>query len=116
MTVTLNIANDAELRNYIKDMIKGQVLAVTREEIIETTKNELNRKIEGMSSYQWERYFKDSLTRAVYKILEEQGVALYKNELVEPIVEVRVNELLKTLDINKLVEKVTVDKIKSILQ
>ena len=41
MKVTLNIENDAELRAYIKECIKGQVLAVVREEFTAMVQNEL---------------------------------------------------------------------------
>lgn len=33
MNVKLKIEEDAELRNYIKDLIKGQVVSILREEI-----------------------------------------------------------------------------------
>lgn len=32
MQVKLNLENDAELRAYIKDLIKGQVLTIVRED------------------------------------------------------------------------------------
>ncbi len=46
MKVELSIKGDRELRNTIKDMIKGQILAITREEIDNTIKSEIKRKIE----------------------------------------------------------------------
>lgn len=38
MKISLNIENDKELRAYIKDLIKGQVLSIAREEIINILK------------------------------------------------------------------------------
>ena len=38
MKVTLNIENDAEMRAYVKDCIKGQVLSIVREEMQEMIK------------------------------------------------------------------------------
>ena len=47
MQVTLNIENDEQLRSYIKDLIKGQVLSIVREELKEMIQTELERKIKG---------------------------------------------------------------------
>ena len=45
MVVTLNIENDAELRAYIKDCIKGQILAITREEFKNIVTEELEKRL-----------------------------------------------------------------------
>lgn len=42
--VTLNLEQDEELRAYIKDLIKGQIVSITREEIINTLKEVLGDK------------------------------------------------------------------------
>lgn len=45
MTVSLKVENDGELRAYIKDLIKGQVLSIAREEIKNIIKEVTEAKI-----------------------------------------------------------------------
>ena len=44
MNVSLKIENDKELRAYIKDIIKGQVLSIAREDILSILKEALSVK------------------------------------------------------------------------
>ena len=40
MNVSLNIENDKELRAYIKDAVKGQVMSIVRDEFLEIVKSD----------------------------------------------------------------------------
>ena len=44
MNVELSIKDDKELRNCIKDMIRGEVLSVARKEIIDIIKDVVGKK------------------------------------------------------------------------
>jgi len=71
MIVKLDIKEDKELRNYIKDMIKGQVLSLTREEFLTIIRNELNSKIKGLDSTRFESLLSESMTKAIKEILSD---------------------------------------------
>lgn len=53
LALTINVAEDEELRNYIKELIRGQVEAIVREEFLNFVKCSVTDKIEpilnGMS-------------------------------------------------------------------
>lgn len=44
MNVSLKIENDKELRAYIKDLVKGQILSIAREDILQILKEALSNK------------------------------------------------------------------------
>ncbi len=56
MKITLNIGEDAELRAFIKEAIKGQVMSIAREEFVNIFKEELTRKIKGTDSPHFQIY------------------------------------------------------------
>ena len=68
MKVNLSIQDDAELRAYIKDMIKGQITSIAREEIINVI-NEVSKakipsnqsELESIIRYEAERLIKEEL-------------------------------------------------------
>jgi len=45
MKVELSIKDDKQLRNVINDMIKGQICALTRQEVIWRVQDELHKKM-----------------------------------------------------------------------
>lgn len=61
LKVTLNLADDAELRNFIKDMIRGQVKSVVRDEL--------------------KLMVKDITTEEVNKVVANQLGPIVRNEL-----------------------------------
>lgn len=116
MTVTLNIENDAELRAYIKDCIKGQVLSIVREEYLEVIKKELVRKLNMSDMRTFERMSQDALKSAVSDILyKEHGVSRYGDEFIKPVVEKLVKEAVSNRDWNKMVDDLAKQKVRSLI-
>lgn len=85
MNVTLNIENDAELRAYIKDCIKGQVLSIVREEFVAIVKEEIERKIKGSG----EKLFERMLKEAVFEV-----IARDRGELIKPYIETAIKDAI----------------------
>lgn len=119
MTVSLNIENDAELRAYIKDLIKGQMLSIIREEITDMVKEELQKKVRGLDSHNLEVLRRDAIKIAVREILEkEYGIDSWNADFIRPFVEERLNEAIENRGKNLfdlMVEKGVAEKIKSLL-
>lgn len=106
MKVSLNIENDAELRSYIKDCIKGQVLAIAREEFAVMVKEELERKLKGVDKYNFERMLREELKDAVKSILyTEHNVTDWKNDYLKPYIEQIVEKSMQGKDWGKLVDE-----------
>jgi len=63
MTVSLNIQNDEELRAYIKDLVKGQVLSIAREEIVNIINDVVLKKIGRTTSP--DTIFQEEITKMV---------------------------------------------------
>lgn len=116
MKVTLNIENDKELRAYIKDCIKGQVLSITREEINELIKEEVQRKLKGLNQYTLDRYIKEGFTQATANILrKEHDVQNWNTSFIEPYVENKLDAVLKNKDWDRLVNDLANQKIKKLI-
>lgn len=104
MNVKLQIENDAELRGYIKECIKGQVLSIVREEFMAMVKEEIERKIKGSDKRNFERMQEVALKGAMESILrKEHSVSRY-------------NDVLSRTDWNGLVNQIVVEKIKSLIK
>ena len=88
MKVELSIKDDAELRNLIKDMIKGQVKTVAREEIVNILKESIQESTgkpktiddfikntvqnELKSSFYGRNYIKEKAAEFILKEVNEQ--------------------------------------------
>jgi len=116
MNVTLNIENDAELRAYIKDCIKGQVLSVVREEFTAMVQNELERKIKGSDERNFERIKKDATVEAMKSILyKEHSVSRYNSEFIKPYVEAVVKDAIAGKDWKQMVDQLAKEKVRSLI-
>lgn len=112
MKVSLNIENDAELKAYIKDLIKGQVLSFTRDEYYSIVKEEIERKIKGTDINRFNTYFKDSMTNAIRDILrKDHNVSQWSNSFIKPIVEETINNIMRTINLNSIVNQAIKTKI-----
>lgn len=117
MNVTLNIENDAELRAYIKEAIKGQVLSIVREEFLQIVIDELDRKLKGTDKYNFDRMTKEAMQLAISNICyKEHNVGKWNSDFIKPIVSSLVNEAIKGKDWNKLVDDLAKEKVKSLLK
>lgn len=117
MKVTLNIENDQELRAHIKDAIKGQVLAIVREEFVKMVKEELERKIKGADSRNFEYLYKQALKEAVGDILyKTEGVSNWNKKFIEPFANERLNAVISQYDWNKLVNDLAAAKVRALIK
>ena len=105
MKVSLNIENDKELRAHVKDLIRGQVLSITREEMTEVITKEICRKLNSMESFNVERSMKIILRDMARQLLTKWNF----KKLIEPIIESTLDE--NNIDLKKLVEQVADEKI-----
>lgn len=116
MNVTLNIQNDAELRAFIKDAIKGQILAIVREEFVQIVKEEIERKLKGSDKYAFERMQKEATTEAVKSILyKEHQIKSWNADYVKPIIESIVNQSIKGIDWKTMIDTLAKEKVRSLI-
>ena len=116
MNVTLNIENDAELRAYIKDCIKGQVLAIVREEFTAMVKEEIERKIKGSDARNFERMQKEATVEAMKSILhKEHSISRYNSEFIKPYVEAVVKDAIAGKDWKQMVDQLAKEKVRSLI-
>jgi len=118
MVVTLNIENDTELRAYIKDCIKGQVLAITRGEFKTIVIEELEKKIKGSDNAgKFERMHKEATLQAVSNILyREHGVNSYSDRFIQPYVEAILDKVLVGKNWDKLVDDLAKAKVRELIK
>ena len=117
MKVTLNIENDVELRTYIKDAIKGQVLNIVREEFLEIVREELERKIKGTSEYTFKSMQEEAMTKAISNILHQKhNVSRWNHVFIEPYISKKLNDVLKGKDWNLLVDNLAKEKVKKLIE
>jgi hypothetical protein len=106
MKVTLNIENDAELRSYIKDLVKGQVMSIVRDEFTEMVKEELERKLKGTDKYRFESMLKEAMKDSIQSIMyKEHNVSRWRIEYIKPYVEESIKSLVKDTNWDKLVDE-----------
>ena len=117
MKVTLNIENDVELRVYIKDAIKGQVLNIVREEFLQIVKEELERKIKGTSDYAFKNMQQEAMTQATKDILyKEHSVYNWDSSFIKPYVDKKLDEVLKNTNWKLLVDNLAKEKVKKLIE
>lgn len=117
MTVKLNIADDEELRNYIKDVIKGQVMAIVREEFLAIVKGEMERKIKGLTTTSFDYMLKVSLDRAVSDLLykEYKLKPIFASESLSKLVSDRLDEVIQAIDVKRLLDTLTAEKLRKLI-
>lgn len=121
MNVTLNIKDDAELRNYIKECIKGQVLSIVRDEFIEIVKAEITRKILTMGNRDFDYLQKSAFEAAAKEIvLQKNGINDWSNDFIKPladeILSKRIEKAVAGIDWQKTVDNLAKEKVKSLIQ
>lgn len=117
MKVTLNIENDEELRTYIKDCIKGQVMSIVREDFREMVKAELERKIANTSKYSFEKMMEEAMRDAIRKILnKDYKIGVWNDDYIKERVKELVDKALNGKDWNALVDRMATEKIRAMLK
>ena len=116
MKVTFNVENDAELRAAVKDLIKGQVLSIVREEFIEIIKEELERKLKGTEKYVFDIYLRNSMQSAITSILQkEHKVSDWNSNYITPIVSQIVNKSIEGKNWDLLIDQLAKEKVRSLI-
>lgn len=95
MTVTLNIQNDEELRAYAKDLVRGQINRISREELVDMIKVELDRKVLGLDTQRFEQLMKQCFKDAIIEILrKDYKVMDWSNLWIKPYMDNYFNTIL----------------------
>jgi hypothetical protein len=120
MNVTLKIKDDAELRNYIKECIKGQVLSIVREDFIEVVKAEITRKIGTIGNRDFDYLQKQAFEAAAKQIvLKNNGISDWSNDFIKPllteVLNKRINEAVKNTNWKNLVDTLAKEKVKALI-
>ena len=106
MKITLSVQEDKEMRDYVKDLIRGQVVSVVRGEIIEIAKDEICRKLENTGTEIIQLWVKQAITNATREYIDEN---FNKSKLVQyhirPKVESGVSRLIQDVDLESMVNK-----------
>jgi hypothetical protein len=120
MNVTLKIENDAELRAYIKDCIKGQVLSIVREEFLGIVKEELNRKTKNFETMNFktmtEQAVKDVVRDHLYSIGIRDWSAEWLNPQISTILEQQITKAIHNKNWNALVDTLAKEKVKALIK
>jgi len=116
MIVKLNIEEDEELRVYIKQCIKGQVLSIVRDEFLEIVREELSRKIAGTMNQNFDFIFKQSLEKCIKDILSTQyGVNSFNINFIKPYVEAKLEAALASRDWSKIIDDLAKEKVRNMI-
>lgn len=112
MIIELNLEKDEELRNYIKSLIKSQVLSITRDELTEIIRIELDRKIKGLNEAHFNELLKQSMQAAVKQLLrEEHNIKEWDRDAITPYIESGIEHVLKGMNFEFLVDRGVTAKI-----
>ena len=116
MNVTLNIENDAELRAYIKECIKGQVLSIVRKDFVEMVQRELERKIKNTDQYNFNVMLREACKEAVAAILyKEHNVGTWSSDFIKPFVDAKIDEAIEGKDWKLIIDQLAKEKIRSLI-
>lgn len=112
MQVVLNIENDEELRTHIKEMIKGQVMSIVREEFLEIVRTELNRKVKGMTAGHFDEMIKQGMKQALGEMLrEDYNITQWNKDFIKPHINDLLDSYLSGLNIEYLVNQAASSKV-----
>jgi len=120
MIVSLKIENDRELRAYIKECIKGQVLSIVREEFMEIVKEELNRKTKNFESMNFTSMTQQAVNSVIQNRLSALGIRDWSTEWLNPKIEQilteQVTKAIARKDWNDLVDRMAIQKVKALIK
>jgi len=113
MKINISLQEDKELRNEVKNIIKGQVKKIIKEEISELVSKEFEQKEnDSYNKKRVERMYHDGL---VVSIRNEIGKLIATKEFCEEIIKPYAEDLIKksiaNMDIDSLVKDITKNMI-----
>ncbi len=116
--VTFNIEQDSELRQHIKDSIKGQIKNIMREEIESIIKTELDRKMKGLPTANFEFMLKESIRQVVKEKIsaDERNTKEYISDYAEPLICERIEKIIKEKKWDKEIDVLFKKRINDLLK
>lgn len=93
----INIEQDKDLRNYLKDCIRGAVNSIAREEIVQIAKDEIQRKITNHTGDFW----REVVSEAVRKVLKQELNEVQKLTFIQPYIEAYLQQNINTFTVEK---------------
>lgn len=118
MTVSLNIENDAELRAYIKDCIKGQVLAIVREEFLDIVREEFVDKVrKSRTVTNLDSVIQNAVNKIVKDTIHDKlNISEWSKDSLIPLVNQKLDAMLSTRDWDGLVNKLAIQKVQALIK
>jgi len=112
MNITLNIANDQELRAYIKEMIKGQVLSIAREDILTLVKDEFEKKLKQMDFTDFQKLFNKAAEGHIKGLISKDDLTGVARTMASKYI----SETMKDKDWDKLIDAAAKKKLNAMLE
>ena len=110
MKVELILNNDTELRAYIKELIKNEIINISREEIQTTVKEVLNKRLETQKFYNQntiDYLLAVTIDKQVATLLKQhyydknkEYLATYINNKIDKLLDKKLTELNVTITAN----------------
>lgn len=115
MNLKINISEDQELRNYIKELIKWQVISIVRDDIKSTIKEELKR----ISEKDMNIYLRSCLQTIMPTFLRDNFKIDRRNDaFIAPYINEHLNIILSSMnnDIKWIIAKIMKEKLSKIIE
>lgn len=100
--IKLDVQEDKELRSYIKDLVRGQVLSLAREELVDIFKGVFKERANSQASKSMlniDLMIREEVKKIVEAALKEKsGFSTYRG-YIQNIARELVNEKLKNLSV-----------------
>jgi hypothetical protein len=117
MNLKLKIEEDAELRAYIKKLFKSQIISVTRGEISNIFRDELNRKVKGMDTSSILKLMKTSMDDIARNFIRDE----FRNvnirvDIITPLIISKLTQVIGEKDWDKLVNDFATQRIQKLLK
>ena len=117
MNVTLNIESDAELRAYIKDCIKGQVLSIVREDFMQMIVEELTRKTKGLETKNFDRLLHNAVDKNTKELInKDYNIKDWGAQFVKPVLDTLLNNVVNNTDWTRIVDELAKEKIRNMIK
>lgn len=118
MVVSLNIENDAELRSYIKDLIRGQIKSFTQDELMTLITLEIEKKFNASNQTWFNEIFKKAVEKAVKELITSQfHISTWDGSFIKPYINGYLDIAFQTshIDFEKAIAEGVREKIKKLL-
>lgn len=93
MTVELKIENDAELRAYVKDLIRGQFDTEARREIREAVAILFEEKVKNITEGYWKQLLKEAAAITISKELNNMWHTPHKRIAIREALIAHIDEI-----------------------